>query len=256
MSEKDVKVVEETTKEKATTKKTTTKATAPKATATKKVEDKKEESVKEIKVVEDKGKDLELENIKQENEALRKQIEELMALAKASIQASVQPTTIVQSQEKTYKVIHLLSDDNVCELKTSKGVIRLSGYEDFVEVDEIQFRDIARNYHNLFAIGFLTTDSEGAKILAQRKINVAHRWLTNDEIYNLDTFTEEELIDLYKTLHPRQKDKLIEVFLEGVNEGKKEGFLNKDKLFALSKAYDGYEYRKRIDNAIIKVSQS
>lgn len=240
MSKENIKL-EENFNEKTTNKSKTTKS---KSTT-------KKESEKETEVM-DKQATVNLdivEELQRKNEELQKQIQQLLALVNQTTNISTQ-----SKKEKTYKIISLMSEHNVFTLKTTKGIIKLSGYEDYVEVSEEEFRDVIRDYYNLFKMGLLTTDSNGAKILKQRQINVANRWLTNEEIENLGYFDKNELVSLYKTLHPRQKEKLVEIYLKGINEGKKE-FYDVDKLVALSKVYDGVLYRQRLNEAFVKISK-
>lgn len=230
-------------KSKTTTKKTATTKSAPKKKVEETVEKKAFDAVKK-----------ENKELKKDVEGLQSKLDELSELIK-ELSSKKEKQESKEKDTDEYRVVHLMSDDNVCELRTTKGVIILRGYEDEVLVDEAQFRDIVREYHNLFAIGFLTTDAKGAKILEQRKINVSHRWLSSEELYGLDKFSDKELEKLYEELHPRQKDRLIEEFLKGVEEEREKGFLDKDKLFVLSKVYDGHRYRRRLEEALIKTTK-
>lgn len=207
----------------------------------------------EVKHVDE--RDDEIAKLKQQNQELSNKLNQILETL-ALKNNTPQTITISQPEIKKYKVINLMSEHNVTELKTTRGgTYVLRGYEDFVYVTEEDYRDIVRKYFNLFAMGILTTDKDGVDVFEHRKINIAKRYLSQDEIDNLDKFSPEELVDIYKSLHPRQQETFIKEFLDGISAGKKKGFKDQDKIVALNKVYKNGLLKDRLKNAILKITE-
>lgn len=195
--------------------------------------------------------------LREMNAKLQAQIDELKSAKQDGVVTSQQqvvqsqPIVIQSPKEKKYTIVNLTSDHNFLLLEAGNWVGTFRGYCDTREVNEETFLEIVRKYATFFTLGDIATDKEGTKILQERGIKFATRWLTTEELRHIGDLTIQEIIDLLKQLIPAQKDLFVEEFLNGVSRGDA-NFTDINKLMAISQNYKGYKTQSLL-NAINKI---